>query len=177
MRKINKKLIASILLSTVICGSICSCSKLENDDTKLERTVFLGLLEEVQNLDISDEMKQKINNIASVALDEKASITSILEAISDLNVIKNDFLNEPLVFVDSALKTKVCKILGKSENAVITVKDVLNIKELDLSYSDSDRALGTPMIHYVSDLRKFPMLQDLNLDENDLYSLDGFEHL
>ncbi len=177
MRKLNKKLIASILISATLCGLTCSCSNSENNDTNLERTVFIGLLEEVQTLEISEDTKQKINEIASVALDEKASISDILDAISVLNEIKSDFLDAPLVFVDSALKTKVCRYLGKSTNAVITVKDVLNIKSLDLSYTEQDRALEESMIHYISDLRKFPMLQELNLDGNDLYSLDGVEKL
>ena len=127
MRKLNKKLIASILLSTAICGLTCSCSNTENNDTNLERTVFIGLLEEVQTLEISEDIKQKINELAAVALNEKASISEILDAISALNGIKSDFLDAPLVFVDSALKSKVCISLGKSEHAVITVKDVLNI--------------------------------------------------
>ena len=177
MRKFNKKLITTILLSIAICGSACSCSNPENDNANLERTVFLGLLEEVQALDISEETKQKINAIADVALDEEASITEILEAISELNEIKSEFLDEPLVFVDSALKSKICKTLGKSENAIITVKDVLNIKSLDLSYTEEDRAADEPMIHYISDLRKFPMLKELNLDGNDIYSLDGADKL
>ncbi len=178
MKKPNKKLMTLLLLSAVIGTSVCGCSEAENDSgVLLEKTVFLGLLEEVESLDISEETKRRINDIAVIALSENASLADILQATADLNSIKSKFLNEPLVFIDSALKAKVCKALGRSENAVITVQDVLNVRELDLSHSAEDEAAGKTPIHYIADLRKFPMLKKLDLDGNEIFSLDGAENL
>lgn len=162
------------VLLLFICGS---CSNTEQNDTNLERTVLLGLLEELETLNISEGTKDKINSIASVALSEDAKVSDILQATSDLNKIKNEFLDEPLIFIDTALKAKVCKILGKNENSQITVREVLNIRELDLSYSTEDEDAQSPKIHYITDLRKFPVLKKVNLNGNELYSIDGIEHL
>lgn len=177
MKKLSNRILASLIVFAVSTCSCIGCSKDGNSDVDLEKTVYLGLLEEVKALDISDTAKRKMENLSQVALDKDASVSEIMDAISELNSIKNEFLNEALVFVDPALKSKVSKALGKTENAVITVKDVLNVKVLDLSYTAEDEKNGAQKIHYLSDLRKFPLLKEVNLDGNELYSLDGAENL
>lgn len=153
----------------------CSASGISND-TNLERAVFSDLVEEIELLNISDEDLNKVRELTESALSETASLDDILNATSYLNEIKNKFLNKPITFVDSALKARICKILGKNENSLITVKEALKIRELDLSYEE-DKETNDMSIHYISDLRKFPLIKKLILDGNDIYSLDGLENL
>ena len=103
MKPQNTKIIVCLLLTIFLFTVFTSCANTDSNDTNLERTVLLGLLEELEALNISDETKSRINAIASVALNENAKVSEILEATADLNKIKNEFLDEPLIFIDSEL--------------------------------------------------------------------------
>ena len=63
MKPQNTKIIVCLLLTIFLFTVFTSCANTDSNDTNLERTVLLGLLEELEALNISDETKKTLHEV------------------------------------------------------------------------------------------------------------------
>ena len=99
----------------------------------LEMTILKDLIEDVSQYELSDTAKRTLDDVIALYNNEETSDIEITAAIASLYKVKNEILLQPIIFIDGAAESKVKLALGLPENAIVTVSDILTVKELDLS--------------------------------------------
>lgn len=169
----RKTLIAALLVLSISVLALCSCdSSTVKPYSGIELSILGDLIDDVSQYNMSPSSLQKFEQIVAVFQNPESTGSDISAAITELYSIKNDILNAPIGFLDGTLESRIKESLGMNSSAVLTYSDIMNITELDLSWSEEYQK-----INFIDDLGKFLNIKKLDLSGNSISDFSSLSNL